>query len=104
MSHTVIERWARHPENGACFVASWDEPAAAPVWAERPPWVPQRVREALAARGVERVYAHQAEALRAIGDGRNVVVATPTASGKTLVYNTAVLSACLADAGARALY
>ena len=60
-----------------------------------------RVVEAAA---VARLYSHQEEALRHIGEGRNVVVATPTASGKSLIYNAAVLSSLLADPGGRALY
>ena len=39
---------------------------------------------ALASRGIDRLYSHQAEAYRAVRRGRNLVVVTPTASGKTL--------------------
>jgi DEAD/DEAH box helicase domain-containing protein len=55
-------------------------------------------------RGVERLYSHQAEACRRIGEGSNVVVVTPTASGKTLCYNLPVLNRLLAEPGARAMY
>ncbi|MEZ4464781.1 MAG: DEAD/DEAH box helicase [bacterium] len=50
------------------------------------------------------LYSHQAQALEHVRAGRDVVVATPTASGKSLVYHLAVLAACAEDAGARALY
>jgi DEAD/DEAH box helicase domain-containing protein len=66
--------------------------------------LPRALRALLAARGIERLYAHQAEALNLARSGRDVVVATPTASGKTLTYNLPVLEQCLADPGSRALY
>ncbi|HHL39358.1 MAG TPA: DEAD/DEAH box helicase [Deltaproteobacteria bacterium] len=62
------------------------------------------LKEALGALGVRALYAHQARALELLREGRNVVVMTPTASGKSLVYNVTVLEAALADAASRALY
>ena len=44
-------------------------------------------------RGIERLFSHQAEALENVLQGRHTVVATPTASGKTLIYNAAALDA-----------
>jgi DEAD/DEAH box helicase domain-containing protein len=58
----------------------------------------------LAGRGIEQVYTHQAAAVSHTLAGRNVVITTPTASGKTLCYNAPVLSAILKDPSARALY
>ena len=66
--------------------------------------VDARLRTALAARGIERPYTHQAEAIEHALAGRHVVVVTPTASGKTLCYNVPVLNAVLDDASHRALY
>ncbi len=63
-----------------------------------------RLRSALAVRGVEQLYTHQAEAFDHVLAGRNVVTITPTASGKTLCYNAPVLNAILQDPSARALY
>ena len=62
------------------------------------------LRQALAARGIARLYSHQAAALEHAGAGHNVVVVTPTASGKTLCYNLPVLNRLLADPAARAMY
>jgi DEAD/DEAH box helicase domain-containing protein len=45
-----------------------------------------RLESALEPEGVDRLYAHQADAIEALRDGRNVVLATPTASGKSLAY------------------
>ncbi|MFO7173930.1 MAG: DEAD/DEAH box helicase, partial [Bacillota bacterium] len=60
--------------------------------------------EALARRGIRRLYTHQAEAIAHALAGRSVVVVTPTASGKTLTYNLPVLSTILKEPAARALY
>jgi DEAD/DEAH box helicase domain-containing protein len=59
---------------------------------------------ALAARGIERLYSHQAEAYAAVRRGRHLVVVTPTASGKTLCYNLPVLQGLLENPEKRALY
>src|SRR5260370_10579893 len=59
---------------------------------------------ALAGRGIERLYSHQADAYRAVRQGRHLVVVTPTASGKTLCYNLPVLQRLLEDPNRRALY
>ena len=58
----------------------------------------------LARRGICALYTHQERALIALERGRDVVLATPTASGKTLVYALSTLRAALADPRARALY
>ena len=58
---------------------------------------------ALAGRGIERLYSHQADAYRAVRQGRHLVVVTPTASGKTLCYNLPVLQRLLEDPQRRAL-
>jgi DEAD/DEAH box helicase domain-containing protein len=55
-------------------------------------------------RGIERLFSHQAEALENVLRGRNTVVATPTASGKTLIYNAAALDALKRDPQAKSLY
>ena len=62
------------------------------------------LREALARRGIEELYAHQAEAYAAAQAGGNLIVTTGTASGKTLAFNLPVLDALAADRHARALY
>ncbi len=62
-----------------------------------------RLRKALAARNVRRLYAHQAEAWQLAGQGKHFVVVTPTASGKTLCYNLPVLQG-VCDGQGKALY
>jgi DEAD/DEAH box helicase domain-containing protein len=80
------------------------QPERAPVYAAIPDGVDERVRAALAARGIERLYAHQADAWEAAARGGNVMVTTGTASGKTLAFNLPVLSALASDPKRRALY
>ncbi|MGE0080640.1 MAG: DEAD/DEAH box helicase [Thiohalomonadaceae bacterium] len=72
-------------------------------YADLPVDLDPRLREALAARGIQRLYSHQAEAWRLARAGRHFVVVTPTASGKTLCYNLPVLQAAM-QAQAKALY
>ena len=54
--------------------------------------------------GIERLYGHQAAAIDAIAAGEDVVIVTGTASGKTLCYNAAVVSALLEAPNSRAMY
>ena len=63
-----------------------------------------RLLPVLEKRGVHQLYRHQAHAIREVLAGRDVVVVTPTASGKTMCYNLPVLSAILQNDDARALY
>ena len=79
-------------------------PPVAAEYAPFPPAVDERLRHALESRGVAQLYTHQAEAIDHALAGRNVVVVTPTASGKTLCYNAPILSSILQDPSSRALY
>jgi DEAD/DEAH box helicase domain-containing protein len=63
-----------------------------------------RLEAALAARGVDGLYTHQADSLAAARRGEHLVVATGTASGKTLAFNLPVLDLIAADPKVRALY
>jgi DEAD/DEAH box helicase domain-containing protein len=60
--------------------------------------------DALAKRGIQRLYSHQSESYEAVRRGRHLVVVTPTASGKTLCYNLPVLQRLLESPEKRALY
>jgi len=62
------------------------------------------LQAALRTLGITQLYAHQAQALDLLQDGRHILVATPTASGKTLIYNVPVVTALLQEQSARALY
>src|SRR6516165_9435250 len=79
-------------------------PAVAAQYAPFPCALDARLKRALGTRGIAELYTHQAEAIAHALDRRNVVVITPTASGKTLCYNAPVLNAILQDPASRALY
>jgi len=66
--------------------------------------IDDRLRDVLRERGIQGFYTHQAAAVEHALARRNVVITTPTASGKTLCYNAPVLSAVLRDPSTRALY
>ncbi len=62
------------------------------------------LREILEKRGIRRLYSHQFEAYSRVRRGKNVVVVTPTASGKTLCYNLPIIQTLLEKPDTRALY
>jgi DEAD/DEAH box helicase domain-containing protein len=69
-----------------------------------PGWATSALSEAYRAKGIQELYSHQAVTAQLVHDGKNVVVVTPTASGKTLCYNLPVLNAVLENPDTRALY
>ena len=79
-------------------------PAASAGFTPLPTDLHPELVTALAGRGIERLYSHQAQAYEAVRKGRHLVVVTPTASGKTLCYNLPVLQKLLANPEKRALY
>ena len=92
-------------ENGRSTVCRVERREAKPaIYADWPAQIRPELREALLQRGVSQLYSHQAQAWEAVWAKRNVVVVTPTASGKTLCYNLPVIQSILEDPNARALY
>lgn len=79
-------------------------PARAATTVRWPAWVPDVVRSRLAENGIAAPWAHQAAAADAAHSGRSVVLATGTASGKSLAYQLPGLTALVADDHARVLY
>ncbi len=78
-----VTRWQRLPPRPARYAGF-------------PAGIEPALRQALQQRGIEQPYVHQAQAIEAALQGENVVVVTPTASGKTLCYNLPVLNTLLA--------
>ena len=78
-------------------------PARPPDFADFPDWLDPRIVAGLEGRGISRPYTHQAEAIEAVHAGSDVVVVTPTASGKSLCYAVPILQAIAEDPAARAL-
>ena len=86
-------------------VVRWEElPARAAQYASFPDTLDTRLIPVLEKRGIHQLYTHQAHSIAATAAGKDVVVVTPTASGKTMCYNLPVLSAILQNQDARALY
>ena len=79
-------------------------PERPPQFSEYPESVPANLVDALKKRSIEKPYTHQASAWVNLAIGKNIVVITPTASGKTLCYNVPVVQTLLKEPNARALY
>jgi DEAD/DEAH box helicase domain-containing protein len=78
--------------------------ATAGSFVDFPPSVDPRLVAVLRQRGIQRLFTHQREAIEAVLGGENVVVVTPTASGKTLCYNVPILNSLLENPESRAIY
>jgi DEAD/DEAH box helicase domain-containing protein len=98
-----LEEIRADPEYADQIVHVHVEPARAAQFAESAPELGAELHKALAALQIERLYCHQAEALSHAQRGNDVVVATSTASGKTLCYALRVLELLQRDGTARAL-
>jgi len=97
--------YLRNDESFARHVSLWHTLPATPArTVDYPSALDPRLRDALVGRGIPSPYTHQAQAIEHAQAGRDVVVVTPTASGKTLCYNVPVLQRILEDPEARALY
>ncbi len=95
----------RHDDGFMANVAAWRTLPAQPAqYGATPDFLHPLLRTGLQRRGIERLYTHQVQALELAHGGRNAVIVTPTASGKTLAYHLPVLQALLAEPAARALY
>ena len=100
----VLGTFADRDHNGEILTAVRRFPARAAEFAEWPEWVVPELRAAYAGKGIARPYTHQTQAAEAVHAGRNVVIVTPTASGKTLCYNLPVINSILENEDTRALY
>jgi len=100
----VVNAFLERDPTGEIVTAVRRFPAKEGQYGEFPQWMHADLVAAYAAKGVRRPYTHQAEAAEAVHAGKNVVIVTPTASGKTLCYNLPVLNAILDDTDTRALY
>ncbi|MBU4352863.1 MAG: DEAD/DEAH box helicase, partial [Nanoarchaeota archaeon] len=102
--NSLLDRWRADPLTAANFVEWRTLPPRPADLRPVPPDVPPALAETLRERGITALYSHQAQAWEQARAGKNIILATGTASGKTLGYNLPVLSALLEDGDARALY
>ncbi|REG34272.1 DEAD/DEAH box helicase domain-containing protein [Archangium gephyra] len=100
----VLNGWRDDRQLSPNFVLDEVTPARVGSYAPIPAEVAPQVREALQRRGIEQLFSHQAEAYQLARSGRSLVIATPTASGKSLCYNLPLLDRFAREPGARALY
>jgi DEAD/DEAH box helicase domain-containing protein len=101
---SLLSRWRADPETGPNFSAWKTLPPRPADLRPAPTDLPPGLQDMLHAQGIFELYSHQVEAWSATRLGENVVLATGTASGKTLAYNLPVLAAMLENPETRALY
>ncbi len=100
----VVNSFIERDPTGEIITAVRRFPAREAEFAEFPSWIHNDLVAAYKAKGIRQPYSHQAAAAEAVHDGKNVVIVTPTASGKTLCYNLPVLNAIHEDTDTRAIY
>lgn len=98
----VIAELEAHGHLGPQLAGKLTLPGQSARFADYP--LPEPLARALARQGVERLWSHQVEGLEALASGRNALVTTPTASGKSLVFHLPVLEETLAGGEGRALF
>lgn len=100
----IIESWRRSSNISSCFTELRVFERREGEYLPFPKFIHPAIREALKKDGIERLYSHQVEAIEAVHEGKDVVVVSPTASGKTLCYNLPVLNKKLEDPFTKAFY
>ena len=100
----TLDRLLAEPEIAEAVVTHRVLPEREAQVAPFPDWLDKRIVRGLHGQGIEMLYTHQAEALAALREGKDIVVVTPTASGKSLCYGLPVLQAVADDPAARALF
>jgi len=101
---SLLDIWKRDPQTAPNLVAWRTLPPRPAQTRPLPDDIPAPVKQTLIASGIHTLYSHQLEAWTHARAGDNIILATGTASGKTLSYNLPVLASLLQDINARALY
>jgi DEAD/DEAH box helicase domain-containing protein len=102
--NSLLDFWKHDADTAPNFSAWQTTPARPAQTAPIPADLPASLREVLVSRGITQLYIHQLTAWTHILARRNIILATGTASGKTLAYNLPVLSTLLQNPETRALY
>ncbi len=100
----VLGRWLESRYIQPCLSADKTLPAQEARTVPFPPGLHPCLADALRAQGIQMLYEHQARAFELVTAGKPVVIATPTASGKSLCFHLPVLQAMREDPDARAIY
>jgi DEAD/DEAH box helicase domain-containing protein len=101
---SVVEQWLASGYVRPCLSIQERFPEEAARTAPIPASIAPSLRHALWQRNIAELYTHQVEAYEAARRGEHVVVATPTASGKSLCFHLPVIQSLLDDPDARAIY
>ncbi len=102
--HSLLDFWKRDPDT-APNLFDWRTLPSRPAQTHPfPTGLPAPLSQTLIAAGIHSLYSHQLEAWTRAQSNENIILATGTASGKTLAYNIPVIAELLQDANARALY
>ena len=92
------------PRLGTQVVYQTTLPENPATWSETGVKWPHEIEKALRSMEIRALYQHQARAIDLIRNKRHVIVATPTASGKSLIYNLPVLECFQNDNNSKSLY
>ncbi len=104
MLNQLLDLWKRDEQTAPNLFAWRTTPPRAAQTHPFPTDLPAPLRETLSSRGISTLYSHQLSAWTHTRACRNIILATGTASGKTLAYNLPVLSELIQNPEARALY
>jgi DEAD/DEAH box helicase domain-containing protein len=99
----LVETWLADDETAARIAHVEHVPARDPIYEDLDPPVPESLAARLTARGITRLYRHQAQAIRCARTGTHSVVVAGTASGKSLCYQVPIAEAALDDPQSTAL-
>jgi len=104
MLQSLLDYWKRDEETAPNFSAWMTTPPRAAQTHPFPTDLPDPLRDALSTRGISSLYSHQLSAWIHTRARKNIILATGTASGKTLAYNLPILADMLRNPESRALY
>jgi DEAD/DEAH box helicase domain-containing protein len=100
----ILQSWKRSPNISPCITEMRVSPKREGQYRPFPTYIHPFLKEAFRQEGIDQLYSHQAEAIEMIHSGKDAVIVTPTASGKTLCYNVPVLNSRLNLPSSKALY
>ncbi|MCH2110926.1 MAG: DEAD/DEAH box helicase, partial [Polyangiaceae bacterium] len=101
--NAVTQQWVKTGKVRHCLTADELLPGEEAQYRPLPPLHPGLV-QALKKRQITQLFSHQAEAIESAQEGKHTVIATPTASGKSLCFHLPVLQALSEDPTATALF
>ncbi|RLB52908.1 MAG: DEAD/DEAH box helicase [Deltaproteobacteria bacterium] len=101
---SVLRKWRRDGKRQRSFVLDREVPGREGRTVPIPADLHPKVAAAIRGRGIEALYDHQVTSFELARSGKDVVIATPTASGKSLCYNLPILDALARNRESRALY